>query len=190
MVAVQPIVLMMQIDKLGFSALRPKRCLLAVNHKLRDIVASKLILDWSPEQISGWLKIHYPNNEACVCHETIYRSLFHSSARSAEKRAHGPSAVEAPHAPFATLERTRTVRGKIVDAISHPRTTAEAEDRAIPGHWEGDLLSGKEQLHCDAGGAAFTFSHADQSAEQRNESGGYCLGVSMFVNFRQPYAAR
>ena len=46
------------------SALRPKRCLLAVNHKLRDIVASKLILDWSPEQISGWLKIHYPNNES------------------------------------------------------------------------------------------------------------------------------
>jgi len=59
------------------SALRPKRCLLAMNRKLRDIVASKLMLDWSPEQISGWLKHHYPNNESMrVSHETIYRSLF------------------------------------------------------------------------------------------------------------------
>src|SRR5512137_3226124 len=59
------------------SALRPKGCLLAVNRKLRDIVASKLILDWSPEQISGWLTTHYPNNESMrMSHETIYRSLF------------------------------------------------------------------------------------------------------------------
>src|SRR6201984_1045611 len=59
------------------AALRPKECLLARNRKLRDIVASKLILDWSPEQISGWLKARYPNNENMrVCHETIYRSLF------------------------------------------------------------------------------------------------------------------
>ncbi len=56
---------------------RPKRCLLAANRKLRDIVASKLILDWSPEQISGWLKAHYPDNQSMhVSHETIYRSLF------------------------------------------------------------------------------------------------------------------
>jgi IS30 family transposase len=59
------------------SALRPKRCLLAMNRKLRDIVASKLLLDWSPEQISGWLKNRYPNDESMrVSHETIYRSLF------------------------------------------------------------------------------------------------------------------
>ena len=59
------------------SALRPKRCGLAVNRKLRDIVASKLILEWSPEQISGWLMTHYPNNESMrVSRETIYRSLF------------------------------------------------------------------------------------------------------------------
>ena len=59
------------------AALRPKRCLLAVNSELRDVVASKLILDWSPEQISGWLKTYYPNNESMrVSHETIYRSLF------------------------------------------------------------------------------------------------------------------
>ena len=59
------------------SALRPKRCLLAIHRKLRNIVASKLILDWSPEQISGWLKTQYPDDESLrVSHETIYRSLF------------------------------------------------------------------------------------------------------------------
>src|SRR6202030_2866057 len=59
------------------SALRPKKCLFAVNRRLREIVASKLILDWSPEQISGWLKTQYPDDESMrVSHETIYRSLF------------------------------------------------------------------------------------------------------------------
>src|SRR6266581_8364588 len=59
------------------SALRPKRCLLAIHVKLQKLVASKLILDWSPEQISGWLKIQYPDDESLrVSHETIYRSLF------------------------------------------------------------------------------------------------------------------
>ncbi|MGC2739877.1 MAG: helix-turn-helix domain-containing protein, partial [Candidatus Acidiferrales bacterium] len=58
------------------SALRPKRCLLSVNLKLRNIVASKLILDWSPKQISGWLKTQYPDDESLrVSHETIYRNL-------------------------------------------------------------------------------------------------------------------
>src|SRR5580698_8679076 len=58
------------------SALRPKRCLLAVNRRLRDIVASKLILDWSPEQIAGWLKTQFPDDASMrVSHETIYRSL-------------------------------------------------------------------------------------------------------------------
>ena len=67
------------------SALRPKSCLLAENRQLRDIVASRLILDWSPEQISGWLKNQYPNDESLrVSHETIYRSLF-IQARGASK---------------------------------------------------------------------------------------------------------
>ena len=68
------------------SALRPKRCLLARNHKLQNIVASKLILDWSPKQISGWLKTQYPDDESArVSHETIYRSLF-IQARGALKK--------------------------------------------------------------------------------------------------------
>jgi IS30 family transposase len=66
--------------------LRPKKCLLGVNRKFRDLVASKLILDWSPEQISGWLKNQYPNDESLrVSHETIYRSLF-IQARGALKK--------------------------------------------------------------------------------------------------------
>jgi IS30 family transposase len=68
------------------SALRPKRCLLSINLKLRNIVASKLILDWSPKQISGWLKTQYPDDEGMrVSHETIYRSLF-IQARGALKK--------------------------------------------------------------------------------------------------------
>jgi IS30 family transposase len=69
--------------------LRPKRCLLSIHVKLRNIVASKLILDWSPKQISGWLKIQYPDDESMrVSHETIYRSLFiQALGRAAEERS-------------------------------------------------------------------------------------------------------
>jgi IS30 family transposase len=71
-----------QADDLAWhSALRPKQCLLALHGKLREMVASKLILDWSPEQISGWLKSEYPGGESMrVSHETIYRSLFIQAA--------------------------------------------------------------------------------------------------------------
>jgi len=127
----------------GVSALRPKRCLLAGNRRLRDMVASKLILDWSPEQISGWLKTRYPNNESMhVSHETIYRSLFIQARgvlkkelmdhlRSKRRMRRSRHASEHGHS-----------RGQIVDAISIRERPAEAEDRAIPGHWEGDLLAG------------------------------------------------
>ena len=125
------------------SALRPKRCLLAGNRRLRDVVASKLMLDWSPEQISGWLKTRYPNNESMhVSHETIYRSLFIQARgvlkkelmdhlRSKRRMRRSRHASEHGHS-----------RGQIVDAISIRERPAEAEDRAIPGHWEGDLLAG------------------------------------------------
>ena len=125
------------------SALRPKRCLLAGNRRLREVVASKLILDWSPEQISGWLKTRYPNNENMhVSHETIYRSLFIQARgvlkkelmdhlRSKRRMRRSRHASEHGHS-----------RGQIVDAISIRERPAEAEDRALPGHWEGDLLAG------------------------------------------------
>jgi len=131
-------------DRQAWNAgLRPKRCLLAMNIELRDIVASKLILDWSPEQIAGWLKAQYPHNESMrVSHETIYRSLFIQARgvlkkelldhlRSKRRMRRSRHASEHGHS-----------RGQIVDAISIRERPAEAGDRAIPGHWEGDLLSG------------------------------------------------
>jgi IS30 family transposase len=125
------------------SALRPKKCLLAVNRKLRNIVASKLLLDWSPEQISGWLKTQYPDDEGMrVSHETIYRSLF-IQARGVLKKElmdHLRSKRRMRRSRHASARGQS--RGQIVDAISIRERPAEVEDRAIPGHWEGDLLSG------------------------------------------------
>jgi len=130
------------------SALRPKRCRLAVNRKLRDIVASKLILDWSPEQISGWLKSKYSDDESMrVSHETIYRSLF-IQARGALKKElmeHLRSRRRMRRSRHAS-EHGQS-RGQIVDAISIRERPAEAEDRAVPGHWEGDLLVGAKNSY-------------------------------------------
>ena len=130
------------------SALRPKRCLLGANHKLRDLVASTLILDWSPEQISGWLKNQYPNDESLrVSHEAIYRSLF-IQARGVLKKelmGHLRSKRRMRRSRHATVSGQS--RGQIVDALSIRQRPAEAEDRAIPGHWEGDLLAGRKNSY-------------------------------------------
>jgi IS30 family transposase len=130
------------------SALRPKVCLLAIDGKLRTIVASKLILDWSPEQISAWLKVRYPSNESMrVSHETIYRSLF-IQARGVLKKEliqHLRSKRLIRRSKHSRADGQS--RGQIVDAISIRERPAEVEDRAIPGHWEGDLLSGSRNSH-------------------------------------------
>jgi IS30 family transposase len=124
-------------------ALRPKRCLLAMNRKLRDSVASKLSLEWSPEQISGWLKTEYPKDERMrVSHETIYRSLF-IQARGVLKQellGHLRSKRRIRRSQHSRIYKDS--RGRIADAISIRERPAEVEDRAVPGHWEGDLLSG------------------------------------------------
>jgi IS30 family transposase len=130
------------------SALRPQTCLLATHTKLREIVASKLMLEWSPEQISGGLKIEYPNDESMrVSHETIYRSLFIQTRGVLKKQLiqHLRSKRR--------IRRSRHSRdrghhsGQIVDAISIRERPAEIEDRAIPGHWEGDLIGGTKNSH-------------------------------------------
>src|SRR6202035_4122901 len=130
------------------SALRPKRCLLAIHFKLQKIVAGKLILDWSPEQVSGWLKIQYPEDESMrVSHQTIYRSLF-IQARGVLKKElmqHLRSQRRIRRSRHSRLSGHR--RGQIVDAISIRERPAEIEDRAIPGHWEGDLLGGSKNSH-------------------------------------------
>src|SRR6202162_806983 len=130
------------------SALRPKRCLLAIHVKMQEIVAGKLILDWSPEPISGWLKSQYPEDERMrVSHETIYRSLFIQARGVLKKEL-------TQHLRFKRrIRRSRHARdsghrsGQIVDAISIRERPAEIEDRAIPGHWEGVLIGGTKNSH-------------------------------------------
>jgi IS30 family transposase len=130
------------------SALRPKTCLLAIHEKLQEIVASKLLLDWSPEQISGWLKTQYPNDESLrVSHETIYRSLFIQARGALKKELLGHLRSKRRIRRSQHSRVFRDSRGQIVDAISIRERPAEVEDRAIPGHWEGDLLSGSRNSH-------------------------------------------
>ncbi len=135
-------------DQAWESALRPKKCLLALHPRLREVVASKLILDWSPEQISGWLKTHYPDDESMrVSHETVYRSLF-IQARGVLKKElmnHLRSKRRMRRSRHASVSGQS--RGQIVDAISIRERPPEVEDRAIPGHWEGDLLSGAKNSY-------------------------------------------
>jgi IS30 family transposase len=115
---------------------------------LRDAVAAKLREEWSPQQISGWLKLAYPEDETMrVSHETIYVTLF-VQARGALKRelaAHlrRSRSIRRPR----TAKRGNVGQGQIVDAVSIRGRPPEAEDRAIPGHWEGDLLSGAGNSH-------------------------------------------
>ena len=130
------------------SALRPKPCRLATHSKLQELVASKLLQDWSPQQISGWLKQQYPDDESLrVSHETIYRSLF-IQARGALKQElvrHLRSKRRIRRSRHASVHGHS--QGRIVDAISIRERPAEIEDRAVPGHWEGDLLRGAGNSH-------------------------------------------
>ena len=129
-------------------ARRPQRCKLARQPALGRIVAAKLRQDWSPEQIAGWLKLAFPDNETMrVSHETIYLTLF-IQARGALKRE-----LVAHLRRSRSLRRPRTAsranrgQGQIVDGVSIRERPAEAADRAIPGHWEGDLLAGAGNSH-------------------------------------------
>ena len=133
-----------QADKTAWDrARRPKTCKLAHNRALANTVAKKLQLEWSPRQIAGWLKRSYPHDEAYqVSHETIYRTLY-IQARGALKKE-----------LLQHLRRTRVMRrsrhhtqktanhGRITGTVSISERPAEVEDRAVPGHWEGDLVFG------------------------------------------------
>src|SRR5450759_2129634 len=124
-------------------AQRPKLCKLTEHRVLAHLVADKLRLQWSPAQIAGWLKHAYPDDEDYqVSHETIYRSLY-IQARGALKKE-----------LLEHLRCTRVMRrsrhhtqktgdhGRITDAVSISERPATVEDRAVPGHWEGDLVCG------------------------------------------------
>ncbi|MEJ8318106.1 IS30 family transposase, partial [Pseudomonas oryzihabitans] len=125
-------------------ARRPKHCKLAQSPKLAQLVAEKLQIQWSPEQIAGWLKRTYSDSAYQVSHETIYRSLY-IQARGALKKE-----------LLEHLRRSRAMRrsrhhtqktanhGRISDTLSISERPAMVEDRAVPGHWEGDLLCGSK----------------------------------------------
>ena len=126
-------------------ACRPKTCKLAEHRTLACNVADKLRRQWSPEQIAGWLKRTYPDDTSCqVSHETIYRSLFIQSRGALKKEL------------LEHLRRTRAMRrsrhytqktgdhGRINGTVSISERPAQVEDRAVPGHWEGDLLFGSK----------------------------------------------
>jgi IS30 family transposase len=127
-------------------ARRPKRCRLATHPALRRAVAGKLTRQWSPQQIAGWLRTRYPSDPAMhVSHETIYRSLFVQS-RGVLKREllqHLRRQRRFRHARAVT--RVGHYAGHIREAISIRDRPPEATDRAVPGHWEGDLLVGRGQ---------------------------------------------
>jgi IS30 family transposase len=128
-------------------ALRPKPCRLALHRELRWRVAQKLALQWSPEQICGWLRQEFPpDQDMQISHEAIYRSLFVQTrgVLKSELTAH-----------LRTQRRMRLPKnhnakcgqGRILDMVSIRERPAEAEDRAVPGHWEGDLVAGANDTH-------------------------------------------
>jgi len=138
-----------QADKAAWDrAHRPKPCKLAGSPLLRSIVARKLKSNWSPEQIAGWLKRTYPENENNqVSHETIYRSLF-IQARGVLKKElqqclRSQRAIR--RSKHATLKRDGL--GQITNTVSIHERPASAEDRAVPGHWEGDLIEGSNNSY-------------------------------------------
>jgi len=122
---------------------RAKRCKLVQNPALAYIVAEKLQLEWSPDQIAGWLKYTYPDDENYqVSHETIYLTLF-IQARGALKKEL-IQYLRKPRAMRRSRHHTQKTKdhGRISNTVSIRERPAEVEDRAVPGHWEGDLLCG------------------------------------------------
>jgi len=126
-------------------AKRPKPSKLAVNVELRAVVEDKLEEWWSPHQVVLWLKRTYPDNqEMYVSHETIYLSLF-VQGKGALRRELTECLRTGRAYRRPKTKRAPSGKGKIVDPVMISERPAEVEDRAVPGHWEGDLLMGKRQ---------------------------------------------
>ncbi len=127
-------------------AARPRTWLLSSNGPLREVVSQQLKAEWAPQQIAGWLKREYDNQPHMqVSHETIYRSLF-VQAKSSLKRE-----LLAQLRSKRQVRRTQSLKdykqGQIVGAVSIRERPASVEDRAVPGHWEGDLIAGANGSH-------------------------------------------
>ncbi|MCH2516472.1 MAG: IS30 family transposase [Dehalococcoidia bacterium] len=129
-------------------ARRPKRCKLARHPPLCREVARRLGLNWSPEQITGWLKRGHPGDGSCqVSHETIYRSLFVQARGVLKKELLQHLRSKRTIRRSKQARRKGDGRGQITDIVSIRERPASVEDRAVPGHWEGDLLSGSKNSH-------------------------------------------
>jgi len=129
-------------------ALRPKACKLAGRPFLVKVITKKLQIQWSPEQIAGWLKQQYPDDERNhVSHETIYKSLFIQARGELKKELLACLRTQrvARRSKHASLKGKGL--GKIVDAVTISERPASVEDRAVPGHWEGDLIAGSHGSH-------------------------------------------
>ena len=129
-------------------ARRPKRCKLALSSGMRRVVAMKLGLNWSPEQIAGWLKRAHPGAGSYqVSHETIYRSLFVQARGVLKKELLQHLRSKRTIRRSKEARRKGVGRGQITDMVSIRERPASVEDRAVPGHWEGDLLSGSKNSY-------------------------------------------
>jgi len=127
---------------------RPKHCKLATQPRLRGFVARKLRLQWSPQQIARALRLRFPDDECMqVSHETIYRSLFIQARGVLKKELQRQLRTRRKMRRARDADRTGQRRGGITDPISIRERPAEVEDRAVPGHWEGDLISGSKNSH-------------------------------------------
>lgn len=129
-------------------ARRPKRCKLAGNGRLRLAVARKLQLEWSPQQIAAWLKQSYPRDEVFrVSHETIYKSLFIQARGVLKKELQQHLRTKRTIRQARGRQPKSAKQGQIPDMVSIRERPASVEDRAVPGHWEGDLIAGSKNSY-------------------------------------------
>jgi IS30 family transposase len=127
---------------------RPKRCWLATHAPLRRAVARGLAQEWSPQQIARWLTATYPTDETMhVSHETIYRTLYVQTRGALKKELLGHLRRGQRRRQSRAATHADEGRGRIVDAVSISERPATVADRAVPGHWEGDLLAGAKNSH-------------------------------------------
>ena len=127
---------------------RPKRCRLIRYPRLRGLVEEKLRKDWAPRQIAGWLKREYPDDESLyVSQETIYRSLFIQARGALKKELTQHLRTQRTIRRSRHASRKGRGSGQIPDLISIRERPASVEDRAVPGHWEGDLIAGSKNTY-------------------------------------------
>lgn len=129
-------------------ALRPKPCKLVTHPRLQRLVEAQLLHNWSPQQIAGWLKLTYPGDEAFwVSHETIYRTLYVQTRGALKKELTEHLRTHRPIRRSRHSTAKADLRGRIPDTVSISERPASVEDRAVPGHWEGDLLCGSSNSY-------------------------------------------